>query len=587
MKHRLILIILALTLLLPAACPGPAAAEDLEDWLGRPMPDFTVSTADGGRFSLSEALQTKKAVLVNFWATWCNPCAMEFPYMEEAYQLYGDRVEIIALSVEEADTDEVIRAFAQEAGISFLMASDTEAGLGGLFAENGIPTSVLVDRYGNIALIEVGAQTRVDAFSNAFDLLLGDDYTQTVTMQGFPGTKSDIAPVADGQLAAAAGDPPFRVASSSDPFAWPFLPAQCAGRTCLTASNVGRTFTYSEVRLEIDSQAGDVFAFDAALSTQGFYERLAVSLNGEKIRTFSGQADWFSYAVALREGANTVTLRYDKNIEYYSDEPNRDECVLLSDFRLLSGAEGARALAANPVFAFAEETGIAVTSSGAREVCFSDGDGSDTLEQLYGPNTRAYIANGAEVRCVAALSAEYDPDEAFLTENCAGGLYTAYDFQNTPLTIPLNSADTTGLTSTLILMYYTQDSRIANLVVFDSEESADAFCERMRNRGIETGWSYKNEQADAGGPLPESVTYTVRFTDQNGDPVPGCVINFCTDEMCAPAVANQSGVAVFTGAPYTYHLQVIRVPKGYSFDTAQEFTAPLLGGELSFTVEKQ
>ena len=66
-------------------------------------------------------------------------------------------------------------------------------------------------------------------------------------------------------------------------------------------------------------------------------------------------------------------------------------------------------------------------------------------------------------------------------------------------------------------------------------------------------------------------TYVIHFVDQNGEPVPGCVINFCTDETCVPVVADETGTAVFKGAPFAY-LQVIRVPDGYEFDTAQEYT---------------
>ena len=74
-----------------------------DDHLGETLPDFTVETIDGGTFTLSEALKEKDLVMINLWATWCGPCEREFPYMEEAYELYSDKVEIIALSVEPDD----------------------------------------------------------------------------------------------------------------------------------------------------------------------------------------------------------------------------------------------------------------------------------------------------------------------------------------------------------------------------------------------------------------------------------------------------------------------------------------------------
>jgi hypothetical protein len=54
--------------------------------------------------------------------------------------------------------------------------------------------------------------------------------------------------------------------------------------------------------------------------------------------------------------------------------------------------------------------------------------------------------------------------------------------------------------------------------------------------------------------------------------------------MCVPVKANDSGVAVFEGAPYEYHLQVIKVPAGYALEGRLECTAPLLGGAIAFTI---
>ncbi len=79
----------------------------------------------------------------------------------------------------------------------------------------------------------------------------------------------------------------------------------------------------------------------------------------------------------------------------------------------------------------------------------------------------------------------------------------------------------------------------------------------------------------------------VKFVDQDGEPVPGCVINFCTDETCVPTFADEEGIAVFEGMPYAYHLQVIKVPEGYSFDTAYEFYVDEeAGGTMTVTVQK-
>ena len=182
MKSLKMLAIAALLLCLTVSAAWAAGTP--ESYLGNPMPDFTVTTITGDASTLSEALKTKKAVLVNLWATWCPPCEMEFPFMEKAYQRYKDQVEVIALSVESTDTKEKLTEYAESHGMTFPVASDSEAGLGKIFANSGIPTTILVDRFGNVALIEVGAQPSEAFFSKLFDLLISNEYTETQVLDG-------------------------------------------------------------------------------------------------------------------------------------------------------------------------------------------------------------------------------------------------------------------------------------------------------------------------------------------------------------------------------------------------------------------
>lgn len=136
------------------------------------IPDLTVSTASGGSFTLTEALKDHELVLINLWATWCPPCNMEFPYLEEAYQAYQDRVEVIALSTDPNDTLEVMKEFAETKQLSFQMAQDENNNLIKCFSIDGIPTSILVDRNGKVVWMEVGAMPSAEAFTEVFDQFL-------------------------------------------------------------------------------------------------------------------------------------------------------------------------------------------------------------------------------------------------------------------------------------------------------------------------------------------------------------------------------------------------------------------------------
>ena len=120
-KIAIISLLLALVL-----CIGTAAAEETNNILGKPFPDFTVTDTDGNTFTLSEALKDHEAVLINFWATWCSPCKNEFPLMNKVYQEYKDKVAFIALSKEKKDTLEKIGAFRQDQGLEFPMGRDED-----------------------------------------------------------------------------------------------------------------------------------------------------------------------------------------------------------------------------------------------------------------------------------------------------------------------------------------------------------------------------------------------------------------------------------------------------------------------------
>ena len=157
--------------------PGSHLASRLED--------FTFTTYDGESLSLYETLQEKDMVLINIWATWCSPCRMEFPYMEEAYEEYKDQIEIFALSCETDDTDEVLEDFAGELGLTFPVGRDS-AGLSYTFRVNAIPTSIVIDRFGTICFIEAGSQTSADSFRRLFDAFVGDDYTESVFLSEIP-----------------------------------------------------------------------------------------------------------------------------------------------------------------------------------------------------------------------------------------------------------------------------------------------------------------------------------------------------------------------------------------------------------------
>jgi cytochrome c biogenesis protein CcmG/thiol:disulfide interchange protein DsbE len=111
----------------------------------RPAPDFERPTYDGGRVRLSR--YRGKAVLLNFWATWCEPCRAETPWLVKLSRVYGPRgLQVVGIDMED-DRADVLR-FVRAAGIRYPVVQGDDA-LAALFGGlRGLPTSIYVDRRG-------------------------------------------------------------------------------------------------------------------------------------------------------------------------------------------------------------------------------------------------------------------------------------------------------------------------------------------------------------------------------------------------------------------------------------------------------
>ena len=118
-----------------------------------PVPDLVMETLDGETISLAD--QRGKAVLVNFWATWCGPCREEVPYLVQLAARYPDHLTVIGVS-EDAGGTEVVEAFASQYGVNYPLVMSTpeiKRAFPGVFA---LPTSFIVDTDGQIVQTHVG-----------------------------------------------------------------------------------------------------------------------------------------------------------------------------------------------------------------------------------------------------------------------------------------------------------------------------------------------------------------------------------------------------------------------------------------------
>lgn len=146
--------------------------------LGDSMGDYTITDVNGVEHSFSQILETKKAIVLNFWFINCGPCKIEFPYMNEAYQSFKDDIEILAINTVDENEAE-IKAFAEENGLSFPVASG-DMGWNQALAIQGFPTTVVIDRTGVVSMMHVGYIDSTDTFENIFEFFTDDAYTPTL-----------------------------------------------------------------------------------------------------------------------------------------------------------------------------------------------------------------------------------------------------------------------------------------------------------------------------------------------------------------------------------------------------------------------
>ncbi len=127
--------------------PGPGRSPARPLPAGRPAPDFTLPSLRGGQLRLSDF--RGKVVLMNFFASWCAPCAAEAPELRATYERYRSR-DVVFIGVAVLDEAEAARAFLQRHGLSYPAVFDQSGKLMELYRVTGLPTSIFIDPSGMV-----------------------------------------------------------------------------------------------------------------------------------------------------------------------------------------------------------------------------------------------------------------------------------------------------------------------------------------------------------------------------------------------------------------------------------------------------
>ncbi len=130
-------------------------ASNTDPMVGTEAPDFSLQTPDGETYRLSDL--RGRAVLINFWATWCGPCRVEMPLLQERYTRYSPN--LIVLGVDNNEPAEMVADFQIELGLTFPLLVDPGAEVNQLYRVRGYPSSYFIDAQGVVRVVHIGVMT--------------------------------------------------------------------------------------------------------------------------------------------------------------------------------------------------------------------------------------------------------------------------------------------------------------------------------------------------------------------------------------------------------------------------------------------
>jgi cytochrome c biogenesis protein CcmG/thiol:disulfide interchange protein DsbE len=145
----------------------------------KPAPDFTlpvlakgstIGKRDGESLSLSEL--RGRAVVLNFWASWCDPCKREAPILEAAWQRARDRGGVV-LGVDVQDLSENALAFIHRWGQTYPQVRDKGGGTYEAYGLTGVPETFFLDRAGRVRIHWVG-EINAEQIADGLDLILDE-----------------------------------------------------------------------------------------------------------------------------------------------------------------------------------------------------------------------------------------------------------------------------------------------------------------------------------------------------------------------------------------------------------------------------
>jgi cytochrome c biogenesis protein CcmG/thiol:disulfide interchange protein DsbE len=138
--------------------------------IGQTVPPFELTTFDG------EILQTAdyagKVIVINFWASWCQPCESEAAELEEAWRYYEPSGEVVFLGVDYVDTEPEALGYLEKFDVTYPNGPDLRTSISQMFRILGVPETYIIDSSGRLAYLKKGPFFDINEIHAAVDGVL-------------------------------------------------------------------------------------------------------------------------------------------------------------------------------------------------------------------------------------------------------------------------------------------------------------------------------------------------------------------------------------------------------------------------------
>jgi thiol-disulfide isomerase/thioredoxin len=148
--------LLAALALVASGCARPSSQQGALE-IGRPAPTFSLADLNGRKVSLDQF--KGKVVMLDFWATWCGPCRMTMPLLENLQKEYANTMVLLAINLQEPG--DAVRDYVREQNLHSQVLLDEEGIVGQTYGAEAIPMQVLIDKGGIVRDIMTGFNQRM------------------------------------------------------------------------------------------------------------------------------------------------------------------------------------------------------------------------------------------------------------------------------------------------------------------------------------------------------------------------------------------------------------------------------------------